>query len=97
MLLNLPEWFVEGLVSYIGEEWNADLDNQLRDRILVVGMSNLPGLTGEDADLQVILSGISSLRNTAPAIFRICCISFVSTEALENGFLFVLGTSSTRP
>lgn len=29
--LNLPQWFKDGLVSYIGEEWNSDLDNKLRD------------------------------------------------------------------
>lgn len=29
--LNLPEWFKLGLVSYVGEEWNTDIDNSLRD------------------------------------------------------------------
>ena len=29
--LNLPEWFKEGLVSYVGEEWNTEIDNHLRD------------------------------------------------------------------
>ena len=31
--LNLPEWFKQGLVSYVGEEWNSDTDNRLRDII----------------------------------------------------------------
>jgi hypothetical protein len=31
VLLNLPEWYKQGLVAYIGEEWNTDLDNQMRD------------------------------------------------------------------
>lgn len=31
--LNLPEWFKQGLVSYVGEEWNSDMDNRLRDII----------------------------------------------------------------
>lgn len=31
--LNLPQWFKDGLVSYIGEEWNSELDNKLRDVI----------------------------------------------------------------
>ncbi len=29
--LNLPEWFKVGLVTYVGNEWDADADNQLRD------------------------------------------------------------------
>ena len=31
VMMNLPEWFKEGLISFVGEEWNTDLDNQLRD------------------------------------------------------------------
>ena len=31
--LNLPEWFKQGLVSYVSEEWNSDMDNRLRDII----------------------------------------------------------------
>jgi Tol biopolymer transport system component len=34
VLLNLPPWFTEGLVAFCGENWNANLDNDLRDLIL---------------------------------------------------------------
>ncbi|MEZ5002006.1 MAG: hypothetical protein R2730_03130 [Chitinophagales bacterium] len=30
VLLNLPEWYKPGLAAYTAEEWNVDLDNQLR-------------------------------------------------------------------
>ncbi len=30
-LLNLPDWYLNGLTAYIGEEWNTALDNQLKD------------------------------------------------------------------
>ncbi len=33
-LLDLPKWFTEGYVSYLGENWNTDLDDQLRCEIL---------------------------------------------------------------
>ena len=29
--LNLPEWFKVGLLAYIGEEWNTDIDDRMRD------------------------------------------------------------------
>lgn len=32
--LNLSEWFKQGLVAFVASDWNADLDNQLRDIIL---------------------------------------------------------------
>lgn len=30
-LLNLPDWYLNGLTAYIGEDWNTALDNQLKD------------------------------------------------------------------
>jgi hypothetical protein len=29
--LNLPEWFKQGLIAYIGDEWNSEMDDKLRD------------------------------------------------------------------
>lgn len=31
ILLNLPDWFREGLISYIGTEWDYEIDDELRD------------------------------------------------------------------
>ena len=31
VMMNLPTWFKEGLISFVGEEWNTELDNQMRD------------------------------------------------------------------
>ncbi len=31
--LNLPAWFKSGLVGYVGEEWNTDLDNKMRELV----------------------------------------------------------------
>ncbi len=34
VLLSVPEWYKIGLVSFVGENWNTELDNELRDVIL---------------------------------------------------------------
>ncbi len=34
VMMNLPEWFKIGLISYIGQEWSTTLDNELRDVML---------------------------------------------------------------
>ncbi|MEM0994519.1 MAG: hypothetical protein AAGI49_15875, partial [Bacteroidota bacterium] len=31
VMLHLPAWFEQGLISYIGEEWNTKIDNELRN------------------------------------------------------------------
>lgn len=33
-LLDLPPWFTEGYVAYLGENWSTDLDDELRSEIL---------------------------------------------------------------
>jgi len=34
VLLNLPEWYKQGLASYVAREWSVDLDNDLRKYFL---------------------------------------------------------------
>ncbi len=34
VLMNLPAWFTEGLVGFVAEEWNTELDDRLRDALL---------------------------------------------------------------
>lgn len=31
VLLNLPEWYKRGIISYIGSYWNSEVDDELRD------------------------------------------------------------------
>ncbi|HUR30775.1 MAG TPA: hypothetical protein VMZ69_05045, partial [Saprospiraceae bacterium] len=31
VLLNLPDWFQDGLVSYMGEEWSPEIESRLKD------------------------------------------------------------------
>ncbi|MCA0426000.1 MAG: hypothetical protein LCH37_01060 [Bacteroidetes bacterium] len=33
-LLNLPEWFLRGLTSYLSRPWTSEMDNQLKDYFL---------------------------------------------------------------
>src|ERR1043165_8603836 len=33
-LLDLPQWLVDGYIEYIAENWNTDLDDQLKSAIL---------------------------------------------------------------
>jgi len=51
--LGLPEWFHEGLVAFIGEYWNEDIDDALRDALSERPYKNFeqfaihhPGLAG---------------------------------------------------
>lgn len=91
VLLNLPEWFVTGLISYIGERWSTEHDNRLKDGILSGKFRKFNKLTGEDATL----AGHSfwyfvEERNGKEAIPNLLYLTRIN-RSLENGFLFVLG------
>ena len=91
VLLNLPEWFVEGLVAYIGEDWNADLDDVLRDGMLSGRYTKFNKLTGEDArfaghSLWYFIAEKYGEANIPNLLYLIRV-----NRSLENGFLFVLG------
>lgn len=48
-LLNLPEWYTEGLISYLSRPWDPTIDQHVMDGITSGSYKRLNGLLGEDA------------------------------------------------
>ncbi|MFA9213118.1 MAG: hypothetical protein ACEQSR_04635 [Candidatus Methylacidiphilales bacterium] len=48
-LLNLPEWFLRGLTSYISKDWDADMDNRMKDGVLNKKFKKFNRLNQKDA------------------------------------------------
>jgi WD40 repeat protein len=48
-LLNLPEWYTEGLISYLSTPWNPDIDEHVMDGFSSGSYKRINGLTGEEA------------------------------------------------
>jgi len=46
---DIPEWFVEGLISFFAEEWNEDIDSYVRDKIMSGKLEKFNKLKNEDA------------------------------------------------
>lgn len=46
-LLDLPTWLTDGYVAYLGENWNTDLDDELRSEILSGNYSKFSKLSFE--------------------------------------------------
>ena len=93
VLMNLPNWFKDGLVSFVGEPWNTNLDNQLRDHLLDPKFKDFERLAEEDPELAghalwYYISeqfGISTVSNLL-YLTRI-------NRSVESGFLYVLNSS----
>ena len=96
VLLNLPDWFQEGLVSYMGEEWNPEIESRLRDyftspkkhkKDFVRLAKNEPRLAGHSMwNFLANYYGRASISNLL-YLTRI-------NRSLENGLLYVLGVDS---
>lgn len=94
VMMNLPAWFKDGLVSYIGEEWTVEDDNLLRD-IFVNG--NYQNNFEKFAEDYPKLAGHSMWyfiaqnygKNTVSNLLYLTRIN----RSIESGFLYVLGTS----
>ncbi len=48
-LINLPEWYFEGLVSFVSRGWDFEIENKVKDGILGKRYKKFNRLVGEDA------------------------------------------------
>ena len=92
-LLNLPDWFVDGLVAFIANPWNMQMENRVKDKIGTEDFKNFNHLEKEDA----VLAGYSIwhyISNTygQQAVAELLYMVRLSRN-IENGFQFVLGKS----
>jgi len=99
VLLNLPDWFKQGLVTYIGEAWSTEKDNQLRDILLrdkyqqktkfdtfKKMVEDYPTLIG-----QSVWNYISEIYGPA-TVSNLLYLTRIN-RSVESGFLYVLGSS----
>jgi hypothetical protein len=92
-LLVLPDWYIKGLISYVADPWNANVENRVKDGILNKKYKKFNRLTGDEA----VLAGHSLWHFIAETygqnvISNILYMTHVSRN-VESGFLFVLGSS----
>ena len=96
LLLNLPDWFTEGLVQYAGTPWSTQLDNELREGILSGRFSNLSNLSSDEMRLVG-----HSLWNYVEEVFGMDAVGNLLyltkvNRSVEDGILFVTGMYQDR-
>ena len=93
VLLNLPNWYTEGLIAYCTEEWNTTVDDELREIIFSKKYSNYL----EFAEQKPILAGRSLFhyiaRNHGTASISNLLYLTRINRSVESGFLYVFGSS----
>ena len=92
-LFSLPEWYRNGLVSYLSDEWNTEIDNRVKDGIVSGRYNKLNNLVGEDA----LYAGHMLWKYIADKFGQQALTDIVSmtqiSRSVDNGFLYVIGVS----
>ena len=92
-LLNLPEWYYEGLISYLAEGWSPELEERMRDAMQHDRFKHIGHLYGQDAiDAGHSIWYYISKVYGEHVIIDIIYLSKIYKNA-ESGFLAVLGLS----
>ena len=94
-LFTMPEWYMNGLVSYISAGWNTGVDNLVRDAVLSGKYEKFNRLTG----IEATRAGHSlwhyiAVRFGEPAIPNIVYMTRLYRN-IEKGFIYVLGVPYT--
>jgi hypothetical protein len=92
-LINLPDWFTKGLLSYLSENWSVEIEDRVKDGVLSGKFKKINRLMGDDATY----AGHSFWRYVEKTYGRsvipnIIYITRVNKSA-KYGFLYVLGSS----
>ena len=93
VLLNLPAWFKPGLVAYLGEDWNTELDDQLRDLMATGEYEDFDELAAEYPRLAGHSMWYYIAENLGkPTVSNLLYLTRIN-RSVENGFLYVLGSN----
>ena len=92
-LFTLPEWYRNGLISYLSEDWNTEIDNRVRDGIISGRYKKLNNLVGDDA----LYAGHMLWKYVGDQFGQQALSDIVSmtqiSRSVDNGFLYVIGIS----
>ncbi len=92
-LLNLPEWYIEGLIIYSSGNYPRNIDSRIRHGIMSGSYDNFNRLEGQDAHIAgyALWNYVAETygENVLPNILYMSKVS----RNVESGFLFVLGKS----
>ncbi len=93
ILQNFPEWYTKGLIAYLADNWNTDIDNRIRNAVLSGKFNKFNRFSIEHAtdaghSFWKFISDKYG-KATVPDIINMTNVS----RSIETGFQYVLGTS----
>lgn len=90
-LLNLPAWYMEGLISFVGDEWNSDIDVHVRDGFYSRKYRRINTLTQLDARYAGHSFWYFVKETYGEKVIRNIVYMSVVNRDIESGFVYILG------
>lgn len=90
-LLNLPEWYTEGLISYIGEDWSMEIDAKVKDGFLSGQYKRINSLIGEDAKYAGHSFWHYIGQTYGRKVLKNIIYMAIVNRNIESGFSYILG------
>ncbi len=90
-LLNLPEWYTEGLISYIGHADETSIENKIRDAFKNKRYRNINALIGEDARYAGHSMWSYIADTYGEKVIKNVVYMAIVNRNIESGFLYILG------
>lgn len=90
-LLNLPEWYTEGLISYMGESWSADIDTRVKDGFLANRYKRVNSLIGENAKYAGHSLWHYIAQTYGKKVIKNIVYMAIVNRNIESGFSYILG------
>ncbi len=96
VLLNMPAWYGKGLVAYLGDEWNPQLENTLKNGILSGRYKKFKKLT--ETESIVVGHSLWKYINDQYGEAAVANMLYImrAHKSVESGYLFVLGKNFSQ-
>lgn len=92
-LMNLPEWYLDGVISYAASEWSPEMESMVRDGIMTERFRKFNRLSGVEARYAGHYMWKYIADVYGPSVIPNVLYMARMSRSIDNGFLFVLGTS----
>ncbi|MCH8545706.1 MAG: hypothetical protein LAT54_03160 [Cryomorphaceae bacterium] len=90
-LLNLPDWYLDGLVSYLSTPWSVEIDREMREGIYNRRFKRFNSLTGDQAEIAGHALWHFVAETYGKSVIRNILYMTLVNRNVETGFQYILG------
>ena len=90
-LLDLPAWYTQGLISFIGQRWNTEMDHQVQNGFYTGKYRKINSLTQQQARFAGHSFWHYIAETYGDKVIRNILYMSVINRNIESGFLYILG------